>query len=41
MIVPARAVAITMSPADWDRLRRQATDEEEVLGGDCLAQPFP
>jgi spore coat protein H len=34
-------VAITMAPRDWDRLRRQATDEEEVLSGDCLAQPFP
>lgn len=34
-------IAITMAPADWERLRRQATDEEEVLGGDCLAQPFP
>jgi spore coat protein H len=34
-------VAIAMDPADWDRLRRQSTDEEEVLAGDCLAQPFP
>lgn len=34
-------VAITMAPADWDALRVQTRSLQELIEGDCLAQPFP
>ncbi|HEV8323372.1 MAG TPA: CotH kinase family protein [Myxococcota bacterium] len=34
-------VAITMPPADWDALRYQTRDLLDILGGQCLAEPFP
>ena len=34
-------VAISMAPADWDRLRRQTRTMGDLFGGDdCLAEPF-
>ena len=33
-------VELEMAPADWDALRGQTRSILDILGGDCLAQPF-
>ena len=33
-------VTIDLAPADWDALRHQTRSVLDILGGDCLAQPF-
>ena len=33
-------VVIELDPADWDALRTQTRSVLDILGGDCLAQPF-
>lgn len=33
-------VTIDLAPADWDTLRHQTRSVLDILGGDCLAQPF-
>jgi spore coat protein CotH len=34
-------IQIDMDASDWDELRTQTRSLFELLGGDCLAQPFP
>jgi hypothetical protein len=34
-------VALTLAPADWDKLRYEANDLQTITGGDCLAGPKP
>jgi hypothetical protein len=33
-------VEVELDPDDWDELRHQTRDVYDVLGGECLAQPF-
>ncbi len=34
-------IVVDMDPADWDVLRNQTRTIFDILGGDCLGQPFP
>ncbi len=34
-------VVISMDPADWDELRQQTREIEQLLVGDCMAEPVP